>query len=1135
LSRTAKIVLVLSFFLPPRIWAGHVELISRTEPGAVPPGAVGTSSSRTISSDGRYVAFNSRSPNLVAGQIDTNDWDDAFLWDRDTGSITLISHAAGDPLRTAGVPLSSAGSLVPTPVISSDGRWVAFASEADDLVPGQIDASRNSATFDVFLWDRQTGTTVLVSHAAGSPTAAGNRSSSSEPLAVGSDGAFVAYTSTATDLVPGGVAGPHRGDIYLWSRATGESTLVSHTAGSPATTGNEISASPSLSADGGFVAFRSQATDLAAGLSDPGPVPDDDVFLWNRSTNTSVLVSHAAGSTTTAANDASNRPALSADGSSLAFLSRATDLIAGQTDQAATPDIFLFDRQAGTLTLVSHAAGAATAAGNSTADVLGPSISADGSRIAYGSASTNLIVGQTDPNGSNDVFLWNRYTGESSLVSHSTAASTRAGNGSSEAPEVSADGSHIAYLSTATDLVAGMTGGNGSIDLFSWNSVSNASVLVSHAAGSPLTGANGTTQDPAAINADGSHIAFTSYASDLAGPSDTNGGSDIFLFSAAPGTNTPISFSPAVTIATVPGLQPIEDSLSADGRYALFRSSSPTIVVGQVDTNNDADLFLVDRAAGTVTLVDHLLGSPVATPDIGVLQAALSADGRWVAYRSEANGIVAGTPNSGDHIYLYDRETGTTLLVSHNGGGFGSCSSFCANPTISDDGRLLVYDNHGNLIAYDRLTDFNSLITHGPVSGSANWNQAPPRISGDGNFVVYLSEMTDLVPGQVDANGNGMDVFVWDRAGGTNTLVSHLPGSPATTGNAPGGRSLPEISRDGRWIVYADAATDLIGGGLDGNNEVDAFLFDRTTGSNSLVSRTASSPTTAANGESAFARLSADGRWISFSSAATDLVSGVTDTNGTYDAFVLDRLTGAVRLVSHRAGAPAAAGNAGSGALDISADGNSIALQTSATDLVAGVTDLNASADLVLIDRPSGFAELASRSLSSPAVTANGWSEPGAAFSADGKVTLFYNDAPDLVAGDYNHGEDLFAYVRSFLDYYTLTPCRLLDTRQPPDGPALVSGATVSLHPLGLCGIPPAARALSLNVTVLGGTGAGHIVLFPGGTAAPETSALNFSAGATRANNAILSLGGDGALAVSPFVSGNGTVHVILDVTGYFQ
>ncbi|HYN22912.1 MAG TPA: hypothetical protein VE078_18275, partial [Thermoanaerobaculia bacterium] len=103
------------------------------------------------------------------------------------------------------------------------------------------------------------------------------------------------------------------------------------------------------------------------------------------------------------------------------------------------------------------------------------------------------------------------------------------------------------------------------------------------------------------------------------------------------------------------------------------------------------------------------------------------------------------------------------------------------------------------------------------------------------------------------------------------------------------------------------------------------------------------------------------------------------------------------------------------------------------------------------------------------------------------------------------------------------------------DGPALTSGVTETVVLTGACGIPANASAVALNVTVTQGSGGGHLILFPGDfLLLPNTSTINFQAGQTRANNAVLSLAGDGSLAMHPAVTGGGTVHVILDVTGYF-
>ncbi len=121
--------------------------------------------------------------------------------------------------------------------------------------------------------------------------------------------------------------------------------------------------------------------------------------------------------------------------------------------------------------------------------------------------------------------------------------------------------------------------------------------------------------------------------------------------------------------------------------------------------------------------------------------------------------------------------------------------------------------------------------------------------------------------------------------------------------------------------------------------------------------------------------------------------------------------------------------------------------------------------------------------------------------------------------------------------FYTLTPCRLVDTRSPGDGPALAAGEIRELDLVSRCGVPASAVALSLNITAVQPTGAGHLSFAPGGVAFPGTSSVNYGAGQSRANNAILQLApdGSGVLAVKAAVLGGGTVHLILDVNGYFE
>jgi hypothetical protein len=123
-------------------------------------------------------------------------------------------------------------------------------------------------------------------------------------------------------------------------------------------------------------------------------------------------------------------------------------------------------------------------------------------------------------------------------------------------------------------------------------------------------------------------------------------------------------------------------------------------------------------------------------------------------------------------------------------------------------------------------------------------------------------------------------------------------------------------------------------------------------------------------------------------------------------------------------------------------------------------------------------------------------------------------------------------------DYHTVTPCRLVDTRQPPGpagGPALGSGVPRTFAVAGACGVPATATAVAVNLTAVSPTAAGNLTLFAAGTAPPATSALNFAAGQTRSNNAEARLGSAGGVTISYAAPGGATVEVIVDVVGYFE
>ncbi len=367
-------------------------------------GIAGAERGLAISADGRYVAFQSNATNLVAG--DTNGAPDVFVRDLQTGTTTLVSvSAAGGP---------SDGNSV-SPAISADGNHVAFVSDATDLVSGDTNGGA-----DVFVRDLQTGTTTLVSvSATGGPSDGGGSPIPGIPAvlfvdrpSLSADGRHVAFESDATNLVAGDTNGI--ADVFVRDLQTGITTLVSVSAtGGPSDGGAYFnSGSPSMSADGRYVAFQSNATNLVAG----GDINFfTDVFVRDLQTGTTTLAS--ASPTGGLGDNASFDASISADGRSVAFQSNATNLVAGDTNGA--PDVFVRDLQTGTNTLVSVTPTGGPSDGNSDS----PAISADGNHVAFESDATNLVAGDT--NGVADVFVRDLQTGATTLVGVSATRPTR--------------------------------------------------------------------------------------------------------------------------------------------------------------------------------------------------------------------------------------------------------------------------------------------------------------------------------------------------------------------------------------------------------------------------------------------------------------------------------------------------------------------------------------------------------------------------------------------------------------------------------------------------------------------------------------------------------------------------------------
>lgn len=379
----------------------------------------------SISADGRYVAFQSRASNLVLGDVNGHT-DDVFVRDLQLGTTTLVS------LDSSGIPANSYSNFTS---ISADGRFVAFESQASNLVPGDT-----NSTWDIFVRDRLTGTTTRAS--VDSSGIEGNAGSLKPSLS--GDGRYVAFESDATNLVPGDTNG--QSDVFVHDLVTGATARAS--VGSVGTQGNLASYFPSISADGRHVAFHSDAFVLVQ--DDDNAV--QDVFVRDLVNGVTTRVSLSSAGV--AGDAASSNAWISADGKCVAFESLATNLVVG--DGNGMTDIFVHDRSTGTTTLAS-----ATSAGlQASLDSYSPSISADGRFVAFMSDAADLVPGDT--NGKTDVFVHDRLT----------RATTRAGvssigaqsDGSSLYPRISASGRYVVFESAATNLVTGDT--NAARDIF---------------------------------------------------------------------------------------------------------------------------------------------------------------------------------------------------------------------------------------------------------------------------------------------------------------------------------------------------------------------------------------------------------------------------------------------------------------------------------------------------------------------------------------------------------------------------------------------------------------------------------------------------------------------------------------------
>jgi hypothetical protein len=783
------------------------------------------------------------------------------------------------------------------------------------------------------------------------------------------------------------------------------------------------------SADGRYVVFQSSSENIIAGLTENKITAN--IFLHDRVTHSTVLVSHAAGSTTASANSDSYVPCISADGRFVVYWTFASNVVANQNDSGdATPDVFLFDRTTGTNTLVSHIPGAANTTGDSNS--YDPAISADGRFVSFTSAASNLVTGQVNGGSFSNIFLWDRTNDTITLISHKSGDTLTTSDGGPFNSVVSNDGSFVAYLNNASNVVAGQTQSTRRFQIFLWNRDTNQSVLVSHSASSPTTATSGASFYPI-INADASYVVFYSAGTDvISNQADANQDYDIFIYERATATNTLVSHTQGST-ATTGLMRSLYPSISDDGHYVVYQSTAPDLVPN--DLNNVEDVFLWDRTTNTNTLMSRSSTSPVsASANAKSFGAHISGNGNTVSFTCNASDVLSGQAASGNgDIFLFDRTNSTLHLVSHTPESTtagGDQQSFLALP--SADGAFIAFDTSasnvvpndtngsGDVIIYDRAANTNtaaSMRAANLASISANGNSGSQHASADGRFVAFVSDATTLVPNQSDGN-NVNDIFVRDRQTNTTLLVSHADGSANKAGDAVS--DSPQISADGRWITYASLASDLVSGIVDLSGGANVYLYDRVNDTTTLVSHFFVGANFSGSDFSITPAISGDGRFVTYTSYAVDLIAGQADSNDDSDVFVFDRTTGINTLVSHDSSAANANGLQYSFAPSISGDGSFIAYYSAATDLIANQSNANNSVQHVfLYDRGANANAMIDHQVGSIATSGDGnggSTEPldPPVFSADTRFIAYASGSTNLVTGqtDNNANYDIFLFNR---------------------------------------------------------------------------------------------------------------------------
>ncbi len=992
--------------------------------------------SGSVSRNGQYEVFTSSADNLVSG-LPTHGSENVYRRDLVNGSTALVS------INSTGT--GGGSGFAANAVLTPDGRYVAFVSNANNLVS-------NVSGTQVLVRDMTLGQTFLVSASSNGtpgngPSEDGNPGDAPTISETSNGQLIVAYFSNASNLTANDTS-PNRqvflttlnldagGAIQTGSRST---ILVSAT--STGNGGNSTSTNPVLSPNGSTLTFTSQASNLnvPGGYNDNIPLRFNNLFQYSLASQTLTLLSAEPTLGTAATGNAVSTMApnsVSADGRYAVFTSSSDNLVPGIPTYGIT-NVYRRDLVNGTTSLVSiNSSGTACGDGGSQYPALTP----DGRYVAFISSANDLV---SNSNGRPQVLVRDMTLGQTFLVS--AAPNGDPSNGGftfgDNMPSISETSSGqlvIAYLCNATNLTSNDTSTNAQLFVTTLNLDSTTGAIQSGSLATSLisaasngNGGNGTSSN-LALSKDGSTVAFLSTSTNLAGVGSGNGQAQLYVCTLATGQLTQVNPAGG-QVTSFPGI-------SDSGQFLTYRFST-TQMTEILGWNSATGQNKAIAQSGNFTQ----LGSPV-----------LSGDGSTIAFTGTSSSAFL-LPN----VFVTSTwQSGNPNPIPITGNPDNTELEAAGQAMLSDNGQILAYgwdQGGGSLGDVTALfvTNLKTNVTQ-QVGSMTPGNTAllddptPLTVSADGSTVVFNSTY-NLVPGTIDFIAGQSNVFAYNVAGNTTSLVSaKAPGlftADAVTQDA-------SLSDNGRYIAFDSDANDLLGnlapssnmvfaedlqqgvpvvisvntsGGTDafssadepaisGDGSIVAFrssdiklstIHDTISGYQ-IYSRNwlAANPTTTmvssnsagtngGNHNSENPSISDNGQVIAFDSTATDLVSN--DAAGGSQVFV--RIGTNPTLLVSPSGDGSNGGNAGSTSPVVSSLGNVVVFNSSATNLVAGVT----------VPLPSGTPPV------NVYATVVGQTTPAVSVSASSRP---YNGLPITATATVN-GQSSLQGVSPTLTYYS--------------------------------------------------------------------------------------------------------------------